>query len=96
MSPPARRRERAGKARVDTVARATPGSGPNYSSSNAPHHHWQKHSSIAALSKHINSVELKVIDFLRVFFFFSLCPRPPTNPWLKEGKRGAVMLHRYL
>lgn len=51
--------------------RGSQGSGPNYSSSTAPHHHWQKHSSIAALSKHINSAELKVIDFLRVSFFFS-------------------------
>lgn len=68
MSPPACRRECVGGSSGGLLVEARKGSGPNYSSSTAPHHHWQKHSSIAALSKHINSAELKAIDFFASFF----------------------------
>ena len=52
----------------DMVAEVLHGSRHNYSSSTAPHHCRHSHSSIDALSGYINSLELKVIDFLQVFY----------------------------
>ena len=51
------------------VAMCNGGLGHNYSSSTSLHHQWQRPSSMAALSTHINSLELKVIDFSFLFFW---------------------------